>query len=373
MRTVFSLLLWSLAGLAPAFAQQAPTVTVASPVVREIVEDDEFVGRFGAVDDVAIRARVGGYLDAVHFRDGALVDAGTKLYTIDKRPFRAALDEAEAGLRTAEATLNFAQTQFDRAEELARRGTVPTATLDERRRELLAAQANLDAVTAAKNRAELDMEFTEVTAPIAGRIDRNRVSAGNLVRADDTVLTTIVSLDPIEFYFDIDERSLLAYSRDARAMDRELQTGAGNLPVRVRLADERDGPFEGVLDFAENRVDDASGTVRVRARFDNPDFIMQPGMFGRINVPASLPYQGVLVPDEAVASDQNRRIVYALGDNNTVSAIPVRPGPRIYGYRVIRSGLSGDETIVINGLSRVRPGVTVAPTRVELPPEAEGQ
>ncbi|MEM6762575.1 MAG: efflux RND transporter periplasmic adaptor subunit [Pseudomonadota bacterium] len=361
------------AALPSALAQgEPPTVTVASPVVREVVEDSEFIGRFSAIDDVAMRARVSGYLDEVHFRDGQLVEAGTLLFTIDQRPFQAALSEAQAQVRNTEARLEFAQTQFERAQELEGRGTVATAILDERRREQLTAQAEADAAEALLRRARLNLEFTEVRAPISGRIDRNLVSVGNLVLADQTVLTSIVSLNPIEFYFDIDERAMLAFQRDARARGGALQEGAGGLPVRVRLADERDGPFQGELDFAENRVDDASGTTRLRARFDNPDLIMQPGMFGRINVPASLPYEGILVPDQAVASDQNRRVVYSVDDAGNVTAIPVRPGPRIYGYRVIRSGLTGEETIVVNGLSRIRPGVTVTPERVELPPEADG-
>ncbi|MEM8665784.1 MAG: efflux RND transporter periplasmic adaptor subunit, partial [Pseudomonadota bacterium] len=213
----------------------------------------------------------------------------------------------------------------------------------------------------------LKLECTEIRAPLAGRIDRRRVSAGNLVQADTTVLTTIVSLDPIDFYFDIDERALLAYARDARERGGALQRGAASLPVTVRLADTVSDTFSGTLNFAENRVDGESGTIRLRARFANDGLIMQPGMFGRVNVPASLPYEGVLVPDEAVASDQNRRVVYVLGEGNAVSVTPVRPGPRIYGYRVIREGLSGDETIVINGLARIRPGAVVDPERVDLP------
>ncbi|WP_420394747.1 efflux RND transporter periplasmic adaptor subunit [Acuticoccus sp.] len=348
----------------------APSVTVAEPVVREVVEDDEFVGRFEAVDEVAVRARVGGYLDEVHFTDGQLVEEGELLFTIDQRPFRTELERAEAQLRTANAQLDYARAQFERAEDLVGRGTIPTATYEERQEEFLSAQAAVDAAQAAHDRAALDMEYTEIRAPLDGRIDRRLVSVGNLVQPDQTVLTTIVSLDPIDFYFDIDERALLGYARDARSRGGALQLGAGDLQVRVRLADEEDGPFQGTLNFAENRIDEASGTARLRARFDNADGVLQPGMFGRVNVPASLPYQGVLVPDEAVASDQSRRIVYVLGEDNTVSAKPVRPGPRIHGYRVIREGLTGEETIVINGLSRVRPGVTVDPEMVELPPEA---
>ncbi|GAB4367606.1 MAG: MexE family multidrug efflux RND transporter periplasmic adaptor subunit [Kiloniellaceae bacterium] len=349
-------------------APQPPTVSVAKPVVREVVEDDEFVGRFEAIDEVDIRARVGGYLQKIHFTDGALVAQGDLLFTIDQRPFKAAVSQAEAALKIAESQVDYTSKELKRAQELVTRGNISTSTVDERQQAFIAAQAQVQGAKAALDSARLDMEYTEIRAPISGRIDRNLISAGNLVVANDTILTRIVSLDPIYFYFDIDERSFLAYARDARTRGVSLQEGAGALPVRVRLSDARDGPFEGKLDFAENRVDRGTGTMRVRAVFDNPNLIMQPGLFGTINIPGSLPYQGVLVPDEAIAADQDRRLVYVVGEDNKVSPRQVRPGPRLHGYRVIREGLEGNETIVINGLMRVRPGVTVTPQAVELPP-----
>ena len=356
-------------GTGEAAAQAGPpAVTVAKPVVREIVEDDDFVGRFEAVDSVELRSRVGGYLEKVHFTDGALVKAGDLLFTIDQRPFQTALDQAKSQLVVANTLVDFTKAQFERAETLVTRGSIPVSTLDDRRREYLAAQANVNGAQAAVTRAELDMEYTEIRAPLDGRIDRRLVSVGNLVRADDTVLTTIVSLDPIDFYFDIDERQYLDYARDARTRGDSLQDGGGGLEVVVRLATEDSEPVKGKIDFAENRIDRATGTLRVRARFANPAYILQPGLFGRVNVPGSLPHQGVLVPDEAVAADQDRRIVYVVDAEGTVSAKPVRPGPRIGGYRVIREGLTGDETIVINGLMRVRPGIKVTPQLVALPP-----
>ena len=190
------------------------------------------------------------------------------------------------------------------------------------------------------------------------------------MQESDTVLTTIVSTDPMYFYFDIDERSYLSYARDARKRGADLQSGDGGLAVVVHLADEREPPFKGHLDFSENRLDPASGTMRMRAVVPNPDLVLQPGLFGRIVVPGSLPYQGILIPDEAIASDQNRRIVYVVDKDGRVSAKEVQTGPMIDGYRVIRDGLTGKETIVIKGLLRVRPGVVVAPQLVELPPKA---
>lgn len=362
-----------LMGAGPTLAQEAqlPTVTVAKPVVREIVEDDEFVGRFQAVDEVAVRSRVNGYLEKVHFKDGALVAKGQLLFTIDRRPYQTTYDAARSQVDVASSVLDFTKAQFERAEELVKTGNLSISILDDRRREYLSAQAAFQGATAALQSAKLNLGFTEIKAPISGRIDRRLVSEGNLVQSDSTLLTTIVSTDPIDFYFDIDERIFLAYARDAKERGGVLQDGGSRLPVTVRIADRDQSSFEGSLDFAENRIDSATGTLRTRARFPNPDGVLQPGMFGRINVPGSLPYRGVMIPDEALGSDQDRRIVLVVDGEGNVSAKPVRAGPRIDGYRVIREGLTGDETIVINGLARIRPGIKVKPELVTLPPKAE--
>jgi RND family efflux transporter MFP subunit len=342
---------------------------VAKPVVREIVEDDEFIGRFAAVDQVTVRARVGGYLDKIHFKDGSIVKAGDPLFTIDQRPFQAAFDQANASLNVARTLVDFTKVQFDRAEKLSQSGNIPASTLDDRRREYLSAMAQVDGAQASVARAQLDLEYTEIKSPLSGRIDRRLVSAGNLVQADQTALTTINSLDPIYFYFDVDERQFLAYARDARTRKASLQEGAGGLEVTVRLADDMESPVKGKLDFAENRIDEATGTMRIRAEIPNKDLILQPGLFGRVSMPGSLPYQGILVPDDAIGADQDRRIVYVVDDAGKVTAKPVRLGPKLYGYRVIRSGLTGNEIIVVNGIVRIRPGVTVKPEMVTLPPE----
>lgn len=380
LRQLFAagLMVAGLAGLPSlAGAQQAapppPPVTVAKPIVRDIVEDDEFVGRFDAVEDVSIRARVAGYLDQVHFKDGAIVNKGDSLFTIDRRPYQAAYDAAKSQVDVATSLLEFSKMQLDRAEQLAKSGNLSVSVLDDRRREFLAAQAQHQGADAALRNSSLDLEFTEIKAPLSGRIGRRLVSPGNLVQPDSTLLTTIVALDPIDFYFDIDERAYFAYARDARERGGTMQDGSVGLDVSVRLADVNTDPFKGKLDFAENRLDQATGTMRVRARFDNKDGVLQPGMFGRINVPGSLPHRGILVPDEAIGADQNRRIVFVVDDAGLVSTKPVRTGPRIDGYRVIREGLTGDETIVVNGVVRVRPGVTIKPELITLPPKAEGQ
>jgi RND family efflux transporter MFP subunit len=347
-----------------------PPVSVAKPVVREVIDQDEFIGRFQAVEEVLVRARVGGYLDKVQFTDGALVKSGDPLFVIDQRPFRTALDEANAALEVAKSTQTYAEAQFRRAETLSTNGSQSISVLDDRRREWLSAQANVRGAQASADRAALDMEYTQIVAPLSGRIDRHMISPGNLVQADQTELTTIVSLDPIDFYFDVDERRLLSYAALARENGKALQEGGGGLDVAVKIADSSSRPFHGKLNFSENKVDSQSGTMRVRARFPNPDLVLQPGLFGRIEVGASKAYSAVLVPDEALSADQNERVVYIVGEDGTVTTKAVRTGPKLYGYRVIREGLKGDETIVVNGLMRVRPGQKVTPKITQLPQEA---
>ena len=360
-------------------APPPPPVTVAKPIVRDVVDNDEFIGRFEAVDQVSVRARVGGYLQEVHFTDGAIVKQGDLLFVIDQRPFLTAVNEANAALEVAKSTLSYAETQFKRAETLANSGSQSVSTLDDRRRDWVSAQANVRGAQATADRAALDLEYTKITAPISGRIDRRLISAGNLVQADQSVLTTIVSLDPIDFYFDVDERRLLNFAETARTRGSDLQEGGGGVPVQVRISDANQKPFSGKLNFAENRVDNASGTMRIRDRFDNKDLVLQPGLFGRVQVEASNTYKAILVPDEAIGSDQNQRVVYVVGADGTVSTKPVRPGPRLYGYRAIREGMDGTETIVVNGLMRARPGSKITPQMTELPqsrddipPEAAG-
>ncbi|ANK73800.1 MULTISPECIES: efflux RND transporter periplasmic adaptor subunit [Ensifer] len=350
---------------------QLPVVTVAKPVVRDVIDSDEFIGRFEPVDEVQVRARIGGYLDEVNFTDGALVKKGDKLFVIDQRPYRTALSQAESTLESARSSLEFAEAQFKRTQSLTGTGTLSVSTLDDHRRELLSAQALVRGAEAAVERAKLDLDYTTITAPLSGRVDRRLLSTGNLVQADQTVLTTIVSLDPIDFYFDVDERRLLSYARVARERGSALQEGGGSLEVLVTIADSQEEPFKGKLDFAENRVDPQSGTMRVRARLDNPSLVLQPGLFGRVQIEGSNTYKAVLIPDEAIGADQNERIVYEVTGDGTVVTKPVRLGPKLHGYRVIRSGMTGDETIVVNGLMRARPGTKVKPETVQLPPEAQ--
>ncbi|MCW5773361.1 MAG: efflux RND transporter periplasmic adaptor subunit [Rhodospirillaceae bacterium] len=354
----------------PAEASAAITalpVTVAKPVVKEIVEWDEFTGRFDAVESVEIRARVNGYLAAVKFTDGSLVKKGDLLFVIDQRPFKIALRDAEAALAAAEAKLEFADSEFKRVETTARTGASPERLLEQRRQELETARADRDRARTALDRAKLDLEFTEIRAPVAGRIGRKLVSEGNLVAANTSLLTSIVSLDPIYFYFDVDEQSFLGYLRMGRSGERPSLRTAGN-DADVILPDEKTFARRGKIDFIDNRLDSGTGTMRGRAVFENKELFLTPGMFGRIRIPGSGKYQAVLVPDEAIGTDQNRRVVYVVGKDGKVVLTPIRLGPHIDGYRVVREGLKGDETIVVNGLMRVRLGAKLAPQMTALPP-----
>lgn len=343
-----------------------PKVTVAKPIVKEVVEYDEFTGRFAAVDSVDVRARVSGYLEKVAFEDGAIVKKDDVLFIIDRRPYKAALDQARASVASAQARLTFAQTDYERANSLQKTGNISDQTVDQRRQNYVSARADQDNAEAALRNAQLNYDFTEVRAPVAGRISRRNISIGNLVGANETSLTNIVTLDPIYFYFDVDERSYLAYSRQM-LMDR--QSGKGDASTAyVGVTDERELKRPAKLDFLDNRIDQASGTIQARAVVENKDLFLVPGMFGRIKVTGSPPHKGVLIPDEALATDQDRRLVWTVSEDGTVASKVVRPGPKIDGYRLIRSGLDGTETIIISGLQRVRPGAKVTPERQELPP-----
>ncbi len=350
------------------FAQSppAPPVTVAKPVVKQIAEFDDFIGRFEAVDQVDIRARVSGYVDTINFQDGVTVKAGDLLFTIDQRPYKATLEEAQASLESAQARLDFATVDLQRAEDLRKSGNIAIQLFDQRVQSLATAKADVNRAQATLNRAKLDMQFTEVRAPIPGRMSRRLVSLGNLVNANETILANIVSTDPIHFYFDVDERSFFSYAK-LSAGGLNVSNGETKNDVAVATSNEKEPIHKGHLDFTDNRVDQASGTMRARAVIDNKDLSLVPGLFGRIRILGSDRYNGVLVPEEAIGANQDRRVVYVVGPDNVVGLAPVRVGPKIDGYRVIRSGLKGDETIVVNGLVRVRPGIKVDPKMTELP------
>ncbi|XYD11566.1 efflux RND transporter periplasmic adaptor subunit [Methylobacterium sp. NMS12] len=344
-----------------------PKVTVAKPVVRQIVEQDQYTGRFDAIEYVEVRARVTGYLEKINFVDGQTVKKGDVLFVIDRRPYKAALEQAQAALASAKARQSFSQTDLERAQTLSRSGNISEQVTDQRRQASQTAQADVDSAQAALNNAQLNYDFSEVKAPINGRISRRLVTEGNIVSADQTMLTTIVSLDPIYFSYTVDEKSFLKYQNSLGIGMGQTQQGKG-VPILIALSGEAKPTRKGTLDFVDNRVDNATGTILLRATVPNPDLFIKPGLFGIVSMPATKPFQGILLPDEAVAANQDKRIVYIVGPENVIQQKDVVLGPKVDGYRVIQSGLKGDETVVVNGLSRVRPGAKVTPETIELPP-----
>jgi RND family efflux transporter MFP subunit len=363
----------SLAGLLSACGQgqqppQAgpppPTVTVASPTRQTIVDHDEYVGRFVAVDTVEIRARVSGYLDKVHFADGQLVKEGDLLFTIDKRSFQNTLDQARANLAQARANAAFAQSDLARGQQLVREKTITEQTFEQRLQAARAADAAVAAQEAAVRQTELDLQFTELRAPISGHIGDRRVSPGNLVTGGatgtTTLLATIVSIDPIRLEFTFDEQSFLRYERLA-AGSKDVSRRAGSADVLLKLIDEQKFSHAGRMDFIDNVIDKSSGTIRGRAVFANPDGLFTPGMFARVRIPASAPYEALLVPDAAIGSEQARKYVLVVGADNTVAQKYVTLGEAREPLRVIKAGLDANDRVIVNGLMRARPGQKVTP------------
>ena len=348
-----------------AAAPPPPAVTVAKPTKKLVSDFDEYVGRFVAVDLVEVRARVSGYLEKIHFTDGQLVKAGDPLFTIDRRPFQAALDQSKAAVQQAQANLAFAEADLERGKNLVRGTSITQQTLDQRLQTKRVAEATVAAQEAATRQAQLDLEFTELTAPISGRMGDRRVSVGNLVTGGSTgtttLLATIVSVDPIRFEFTMDEGSYLRYLRAAAAGKADSIDRGMSLPVSLKLLDEKDFMHQGKIDFVDNVIDRSSGTIRGRAEFSNPDGKLTPGMFGRIRISASPPAEALLVPDTAIGTEQVRKFVFAVGNDNVANPKYVTLGPVVDGLRVITAGLSPDDTVIVNGLMRVRPGTKVTP------------
>jgi RND family efflux transporter MFP subunit len=359
-------------GQGPPPAPPPPTVTVQHPVRRNIVDHDEYVGRFVAIDYVEVRARVSGYLEGVHFNDGQIVKAGELLFTIDKRPFQNALAQARANLTLARSNLTYAEADLARGKQLVRDKTITEQTFEQRAQAMRNAQASVAANEAAVRQAELDLEFTELKAPVAGRIGDRRVSPGNLVTGGTgggtTLLATIVSNDPIRFEFTFDEASYLRYERLSKG-GKEVTGREGSVLVELKLIDETGFVHRGYMDFVDNVIDKATGTIRGRATFSNPNGMFMPGMFARIRVPGSPAYPALLVPDSAIASEQASKYVLVVDKDNTARQTYVTLGPLFDNLRVIRKGLSPDDRVIVNGLMHARPNSKVTPEQAR-PAEA---
>jgi multidrug efflux system membrane fusion protein len=348
---------------APPVAAAAPPVTVAQPIKRTVTDWDEFTGRFDAVEEVQIRARVGGFVTNVEFRDGAFVKAGDLLYIIDPRPFEAVAEQAEGQLADARAKAELAKRELDRALTLIKTQDVADSTVDQRRQALQAAKAAQTQAEGLLKAAQLNIEFSHVVAPIGGRVSRHLISIGNLVQGSEgssTLLTSIVSLDPIYVYFDMDEATYLKYNRLFFEGKRPSSRDNPN-PVQVTLTGETKPSHDGKVDFLDNRLDVSTGTLRGRAVVPNKDFSILPGQFGRVRLIASAPYEALLVPDTAIATDQSRKIVFVVKDDDSVEAKPVVLGPIDDGLRVVREGLKPEDRVIIDGLQRARVGAKVTP------------
>lgn len=342
-----------------AAAAPAP-VTVAKPVTAELIEWDEFIGRLDAPESVEIRARVSGYLDKIHFREGSDVKAGDLLFTIDPRPYQVVVDRTQAEVERAEVRVQLATLEAKRATELAESKAIAAEEIDQRRQALAEAEASLRSARASLEQAKLDLEFTQLRSPITGRVGDLMVTQGNLVSggsnvSNATVLTNIVSVDPIHCYLDVDEQSALKY-RELRRLGQRASALDEQIPAEMALANEQGYPHKGVIDFVDNRLDPGTGVIRSRALFPNPGGQMAPGFFARIRIPGSGKYNGLLVHDQAIGYDQGKPFVYVVGADNKVKQVPIEIGPLHDGLRVIKSGVTKDDRLVVEGMALVRNG-----------------
>ncbi len=376
MRSMFTPLVVCAAvvlGAPPVSSQGAPPplpVTVAPPLAKRITQWDEYSGRFEAVNNVEVRARVSGLIDKINFKDGQIVKAGELLFTIDKRPFEIAVAIARAEIARSNAQIGLGEAEVARAAPLVKSGIVTQRDFDQRQANLNVARASLQAAEANVKMAELNLEWAEVNAPISGRVSDRRVDAGNLVSGGQsgaaTVLTNIVSLDPIHFVFDASEADYLRYTRLGRAGARPTSREVEN-PVRIKLSDEEEWTREGKMDFVDNQLNPRSGTMRGRALVENGDQVLSPGLFGKLRLFGG-DVDALLIPDASIVADQARKIVLVVGADNVIVGKPVELGPIVDGLRVVKSGLDVGDRVVIEGIANpaVRQGAKVEPREGEI-------
>jgi multidrug efflux system membrane fusion protein len=366
-----ALLMASGCGSSGGSAQSAPPppqVSVAQVLERRVKDWDEFTGRMQAVESVEIRPRVSGYIDKVAFTEGSQVKRGDLLFVIDPRPYKADADRAAADVKRYQTALELARIELARVQRLKDSGAVSEEELDERKSTLAQTQANVAGAEAALEAANLNLNFTQVTSPIAGRASRAEVTRGNLVTGGingGTLLSSVVSMDPMYLYFDADEQSYLRYSQMARSGERVSSRDSPN-PVQVGLANEEGFPHSGTVDFVDNQLNPQTGTIRARAVLQNKDGLYTPGLFARVQLLGSSEYSAILIDDRAVNTDQSQKYVFVLGPNNVIEYRKVKLGRIIDGLRVVREGLKAGEVIVVNGAQRVHPGVTVNPQKIQM-------
>lgn len=339
-------------------------VTVAKAVEKEVVNYQEYTGNTAAVSSVDIRARVSGYLDKVSFEEGAILKAGDLLFVIDPRPYKAAFDQAQANVEQAKSQLALATGNYQRAEKLFQTNVIDAQTYQTQLENRNQANATLLGNQAALETAQLNLDFTQIRSPIDGQTSTYKYTIGNLITGGDSsnsgVLTTIVSIDPIYVYVNVDERGLLAYQEMVRS-GKSIAPKDGQTPIEMQLANENNFPHKGVIDFVDNQVDPNTGTIRVRGVFANKDRVLRPGLFAQVRIPASPEYKSLLISDLCVAYDQGQPIVYAVGTDNIATAKPVKLGAIFDGLREVKEGIAPEDRIVVNGVVRLRPGVSVLP------------
>lgn len=325
----------------------------AQPLQRELMEWDVYTGRIEAMEAVDVKARVNGYLDKVHVHDGDTVKKGDLLFVIDPRPYRAELDRAEASLDQAKSRLELAKNDLARAERLHKSKALSEEEYDARAKAVRESGAAVHALEAGVQTARLNLEFTEIRAPIHGRIGRELVTVGNLVKADDSLLAQIVSIDPVYVYLDADEQAVLKYRR--------LRDGTHKLPAELALMDETGFPHKGSIDYLEPRLDPTTGTLRVRGVFQNPDELLSPGLFARVRIPGSRRYTALLLPERAIGTDQGQKFVWIAKNDGAVEYRRIQPGAHFGQYRAIAEGLQPQDHVVIEGIQKLRPGAKVVP------------
>jgi len=355
-------------------APPPPPVSVAPVIQKQVNDWDEFTGRLEAIDKVEIRPRVSGYIERIAFREGSEVNKGDLLFEIDARPFQAELDRVEAELARAKSQAELAQSQLRRSEQLLQQNFISQQAYDDRVSASREAAANMKAAEAAVTNARLNLDYTKVRAPVAGRVSRAEVTVGNLVNGlggpNATLLTTLVSLDPIYAYFEGDEQVYLKYGGLARASGRPNSRTERN-PIYLGLANEEGHPHKGYVDFVDNQLNTQTGTIRARAVFDNKDRIFTPGLFARLKLIGSGTYDAILINDRAIGTDQSKKFVLVVGADSKAMYREVKLGPMVDNLRVIKQGLKPGEVIVVNGIQRVRPGEPVTPQQVPMEGAAE--
>jgi len=360
---IFLVLLTACGSSTTAVAPPPPEVTTARVIEKRVKDWDEFTGKFQAIDTIEVRPRVSGYIDQVAFTEGKIVKQGDLLFQIDPRPYQADLDHAKANLALARAQLDLAQIEASRIQKLTDTGAVARDELDRRVSTLNQQRANLASQQATLDTATLNLGFTRVTAPIGGRVSRAEVTRGNLVSGGNnggTLLTTLVSIDPIYVYFEGDENTYLRYGQLALKGERPSSRDTRN-PVRVALANEQTAAHEGYVDFVDNALNPQTGTIRARAVLANKDGLFTPGLFARVELVGSAEYDAILIEDRAIGTDQNQKFVLVVGPDNKTEYRKVVLGRMRDGLRAVREGLKPGDVIVVNGLQRVRPGIVVAP------------